>query len=100
MNDISKNEILNAIQVFSNSMDQRFNSLESKVGSLESKVDSLESKVDSLDSRVDSLDSRVDSLESQMVTKDYLDRKLWSLKSDMHIMMKDEIHKHEVRMHH
>lgn len=38
-------------------------------------------------------------IESKMVTKDYLDRKLWNLKGDLIVMIKREVESHELDFH-
>jgi len=68
-NEISNNEILEAIHSFSTEVDKRFNNLEKDVNSLTKDVNYL---------------------KSQMVTKDYLDDKLIDLKGDLVVLMRKE----------
>ena len=103
-NDVSNQEIFHAIQKISEDV----GSLKSDVGSLKTDVGSLKSELGSMsfdlgslkesqatlieavqefssdtDARFRLMDSRLTRVESRMVTKDYLDAKLASLKSDL-----------------
>lgn len=69
--DITNKEILEALNVFAEHVDSEFGSM----------------------------NSRLTRVESQMVTKDYLDRKLWDLQGDMASMTRREIERHETRFH-
>jgi len=69
-------ELHEAVSAFASNVDERFERLESRMGSMESKMGSME--------------SRVDSIESKMVTKDYLDEKLFDLRGDMTTIVKKE----------
>ena len=62
MEDTAKFEILEAIHAFAEVVGRRF---------------------ESIDTRLESMDSRLTKVESQMVTKDYLDKKLGVLKGDL-----------------
>lgn len=77
-NDITNKEILEAITVFAEATDQRFTKIESEIGSM---------------------NQRLTHVESEMVTKDYLDRKLWDLQGDMVAMTRREIERREARFH-
>lgn len=67
--DINQNEILEAINEFSNRVDERF-----------AKIDGQFSKVD----------GRLTKIESTMVTKDYLDEKLADLRGDLVVLVRKE----------
>lgn len=67
--------MLGAMHAFAEATDQRFDRLETR------------------------MDERFIKVESQMVTKDYLDEKLWDLRGDMVAMMNRGIEKHEHRLH-
>lgn len=71
MKDVSNHEILEAIQTFAGDVDARFGFVE----------------------------KRLTRLEALMVTKDYLDEKLWDLRGDMVAMMRREIRSHEAQFH-
>ena len=60
--DISKNEILGAINEFSSRVDER----------------------------LDKLEGKVDKIEATMVTKDYLDEKMADLRGDLVVLMRKE----------
>ncbi|MDD5032408.1 MAG: hypothetical protein PHR36_05240 [Patescibacteria group bacterium] len=82
-NNVSKNEILEAINDFSSRVDERFDKLEGK-------VDKLEGKVDKLEGKVDGFEGRVGKIEATMVTKDYLDEKMADLRGDLVVLMRKE----------
>jgi len=67
--ETSKNEILEAINEFSNRVDDKF---------------------DKVDERFDKLEGRVGKIEATMVTKDYLDDKLADLRGDLVVLMRKE----------
>ena len=68
--ETSKNEILEAINEFSNRVDDKF---------------------DKVDERFDKLEGRVGKIEATMVTKDYLDDKLVDLRGDLVVLMRKEV---------
>lgn len=70
-NDITNREILEALNVFSTHVDSELHSIRADMS----------------------------LMKSQMVTKDYLDRKLWDLQGDMVSMTRREIERHEARFH-
>lgn len=84
--------ILEAINVFSSHVDSEFNTVRSEINSTKSEAGSMKSEIKSINTRL----TRV---ESEMVTKDYLDRKLWDLQGDMVAMTRREIARHEERFH-
>lgn len=57
--------------------------------------DSTDARFDRLEGRFDHLEGRVTRIESGMVTKDYLDEKLFDLRGDAVAM----IRRHEQRLH-
>jgi hypothetical protein len=61
-NDVSNHEILEALNAFASSVDNRF---------------------DCLETRMDKIELRLTKVETTMVTKGYLDDKLADLKSDL-----------------
>ena len=67
--ETSKNEILEAINEFSNRVDDKF---------------------DKVDERFDKLEGRVGKIEATMVTKDYLDDKLADLRGDLVVLTRKE----------
>jgi hypothetical protein len=68
-NTVTTNELLEAINQFSGHMDVRLDGVEKRLGRME---------------------SRMDEAEATMVTKDYLDDKLYSLKGDLITIAKRE----------
>jgi hypothetical protein len=64
---ISKNEILEAIEMFSNSVSEKF---------------------EKIDQRFEIMDKRLNKIESNMVTKEYLDQKIDETKADIEKMIR------------
>ncbi|MFA6534120.1 MAG: hypothetical protein WCT37_03025 [Patescibacteria group bacterium] len=94
---VTTNEILEAVNEFSNKMDNELGAiksdigtLKSDVGTLKSDVGTLKSDVGTLKSDVNTLKSDVDHIKAKMVTKDYLDDKLANLKGELVIAIKSE----------
>lgn len=84
MEDEAKFEILEAIADFSESVDHRFDAVESRLTNVESRLTNVESNLTGVK-------AGIGSLKSQMVTKDYLDRKLYEVRGDMVAMVRCEI---------
>jgi len=74
--EITHQDILEAVNKFATSVDKRF--------------DGVDKRFDGVDKRFDGLESRVTKIEATMVTKDYLDDKLGDLKGDIVILMRKE----------
>ena len=68
-NEATTNEILEAVNVLSDHIDQRFNGV---------------------DQRFDRLEARTTHIEATMVTKDYHDEKLADLRGDLVVLMRKE----------
>jgi len=90
MEDSAKLEILEAIHAFADQVDRRFERLETDVSSLKTDVSSLKTDVSSLKTDVSSLKTDVSYLKSQMVTKDYLDRKVADLRGELVLLTRKE----------
>lgn len=60
------------------------------VDALAERVDNIETKVDHLETKVDNLDKKVDGLSVKMVSKEYLDDKLFNFRGDLVVMMRKE----------
>ena len=83
MREKEKNEILEAIHLFSDNVDRRFESLESDVRVLKTDVGALKTDVAVLKTDVAALKTDVGFLKTAMVTKDYLDDKLAQFKEGL-----------------
>ncbi|MBP6944675.1 hypothetical protein KBD61_02660 [Patescibacteria group bacterium] len=109
--DEGQTEILEAIQVFSTDVDERFDTLETRVGGIESNVSAIKTEItgvkgeitglkdqmsgmkDQISSlkketvgikgKINDIESRLISMEGTMVTKEYLDSKLFTLCDDL-----------------
>ena len=83
MSEPTNKEILGAINKFADKTEKRFGGLEDRMGKLEEDVGELKSDVGELK-------SDVGELKSEMVTKDYLDEKLFDLRGDIISVVKKE----------
>lgn len=75
-NDVSNQEILEAMNAFASHMDSRMDNMATK-------QEFLQSDVSDLRSEVSDLKSEFSKLKTTVVTKGYLDDKLADLKSDL-----------------
>ncbi len=97
MREVSTNEILDALNGFSAEMDQRFEKIDVRFEKIDQRFDQVDARFEKIDQRLDKVDARFDRIEavmvtkddlaiaiagvrSEMVTKDYLDKKLRSLR--------------------
>ena len=62
-------------------------------------LDTLQVFSSEVDSRFAANEKRLTRLEALMVTKDYLDEKLWDLRGDLVALVRREIGRHETRFH-
>ncbi|MFH1631576.1 MAG: hypothetical protein ABIA47_00935 [bacterium] len=84
-NEQSHQEILETISIFAESVDSRF--------------DGIDTRFEGIDNRIDGIDRRLNRVEALMVTKDYLNEKLWSLRGDLVSMIRREVGKHITQFH-
>ena len=85
-NQVTTNEILEAINHFSERVDERFDRLEGR-------MDKAEGRLDRVEGKFDKIEGRLDRIEATMVTKDYLDEKLADLRGDLVVLTRKEDHK-------
>ncbi len=71
---ISKNEILEAIEIFSNAVNEKF--------------EKIDVKFEKMDHKIEKIDERLNKIQSQMLTKEYLDEKLDGSKIDLEKMIR------------
>ena len=83
-------------------LEKRFVGLEQRISALEARMDDLteaiqllaeqmevvSQRLDRLETRVSSVEARLTRVESQMVTKSYLDEKLFALRGDLVAMIR------------
>lgn len=74
--EVSNKDILTALNVFANSIEQRFVLIEQR-------LDRIEQRLDSIEARLDHMETRMNKVEATMVTKDYLDDKLGDLRGNL-----------------
>ena len=83
MQSEDKKEILQAINGFANSVEERFDRIDER-------FEGVDKRFDGMNKRFDGLEKRVTNIETAMVTKDYLDDKLSDLRGDLVVMMRKE----------
>jgi SMC interacting uncharacterized protein involved in chromosome segregation len=79
-------ELHEAMSVFAENVDERFDKVDKR-------FEKMDSRMDSMEGHMDSMEGRMDSMESKIVTKDYLDEKLFDLRGDLLTVIKKEDHK-------
>jgi len=81
MEDAAKQEILEAIGVFAESVDQRFESIDKRFESIDKRFDQIDKRFESIDRRFDLVDKRFDAT----------DRKIDNVKGDLvHLLRKED----------
>ncbi len=80
MDDGAKDEILEAISLFSTAMDEKFLHLEKRIDGLETKVEGIDGRLSTLESDMSLVKA---TIATQMVTKDYLDDKMEDLRVEL-----------------
>lgn len=71
---LTKQDLFDAFALFAEKVDKRF--------------DAIDVRFEGIDARLDTLESRLNRVEALMVTKDYLDERLWALRGDMVALMR------------
>jgi septal ring factor EnvC (AmiA/AmiB activator) len=85
--EITNQEILEAINIFSTSVEERFCSLEKDVSEIKNDISVLKNDVSDLKNQVSDIKG---TINTQMVTKDYLDNKNSDLRGDMVVLTRKE----------
>jgi len=65
--DTNKEEILEAISIFSTHMDKRFDGVENRLDGVENRLDGVENRLDGVENRLDGVKSEIKVLENKMV---------------------------------
>lgn len=89
-------EILEVIHVFSDNMDRRFEGVETRLTSVEVELTGVKNRLTNIEEDLTHVKATV---KTQMVTKDYLDEKLWDLQGAMVPTADRRVRKHEVEFH-
>ena len=79
-------DVLDTMNTFATYVEGQFTELKQDVSSLKEDVVSLKQEMASLKLKVDDIEKRLTSVEKNMITKDYLDKKLAELRSDIVLM--------------
>lgn len=101
-------DILESINDFANNVEERFNGIETDitiikndVSTLDSRMDKFESRMETFEFSMDKFDSRMEKFEDRLfnvearfpkiVTKEYLDEKIYDLRGDLiHLTRKED----------
>ncbi len=97
----NKKTTLNDVLSSVNTLSEKVNTLSKKVNTLSETVNDLaeavnifatktEERFDKLEDSLDGVEGEIGSIKSQMVTKDYLDRKMAEQRGDMMILLRKE----------
>lgn len=76
-------EILTAINNFATHVEERFESNDKRFDSIDRRFEKIDLRFDKLEKRASNLEVNVIDITANMVTKDYLDEKLSSLKGEL-----------------
>lgn len=94
--EVTNGEILSELREYKKSTDARFEYMDTR---FEEVLGAMHAFAEATDKRFTVIELEMGRINSQMVTKDYLDRKLWDLQGDMVAMTRREIERHEMRFH-
>lgn len=90
MEDIEKSEILKAINKLAADTDKRFNELESSINEFANKT---EMRFLGIETNIKEMKGEIGNLKMDMLTKDYLDERLFDLRGDIISVIKGEDNK-------
>lgn len=97
---LKKGEILQAINTFSDHVEERFGAIDKRFDQVDKRFEGVDKRFDVLESRLGAVENRLETVETglgkvgtSMVTKDYLDEKLFDFKGDMIQMIRKEDYK-------
>ena len=76
MENTDKQEILEAIAGLADHMDDRFQAVDRRFEAVDRRFEAVDRRFEVLEGRFGVLEGKVGGIGNQMVTKDYLDRKL------------------------
>ncbi len=90
-------EIIEAIQAFSTNVDGQFRDVNgqfkevrSNLRDVDTRLYDLRNRIQIVDDRLQGVDDRLHQVENTMVTKEYLDERLFDLKADLALLTKKE----------
>lgn len=84
------NEILGAVHEVLEAVGHFSDRMETRMSGVESKLSGVETRLSGVESRLGTVEKRLDSVEGDMVTKSYLDEKLFDLKGDLITLTRKE----------
>ena len=90
MEQNDKHEILEAINIFSEHVDQQFKNVDQQFKSVDQQFKSVNQQFKSVDQQFKSVDQQFKQIRSEMVTKDYLDEKLADFRGDLVVLVRKE----------
>lgn len=82
MDDTSKQEILEAINIFATHVEERFDKLENRMGTMESRMGTMESRM-----------GKIEATVTTLVTTDHFDEKMADMRGDLVVLLRKEDNK-------
>jgi hypothetical protein len=76
-------DILDVLQSFAGSVDDRFAKIDKKFEQIDKRFEQIDASFEQIDSRFVQIDKRFDRIEATMVTKEYLDDKLFEVRGEI-----------------
>ncbi len=83
LKDPSTQDVLDAINTFAENVEERFNVIDNRFNAIDGQFKDFGSRFDCIDSRFDRLETEIGKIKATMVTKDYLDTKMFQLRGDL-----------------
>ncbi|MFH0928385.1 MAG: hypothetical protein V1821_02830 [bacterium] len=91
INEEPKNsEILEAINSFASSVDERFEKIDQRFDHVENEISGMKSEIVGMKSEISGVKSEIVGIKNQMVTKDFLTDKLGQLRGDLVALVRKE----------
>jgi len=91
-------EIHANLEAFMSTMNDFASQVERRFEAIDRRFEAIDRRFELIDKRFEQIDKRFDRIESTMVTKDYLDEELASLRGDLVVVMRKEDRKLEATM--
>jgi len=83
MTDVTKNEILQALNAFSSQMDKNFVQIDKRFEKIDERFDKMDRRFDSMDQRFERVEADITGIKATMVTKEDLALATHGLRSEM-----------------
>jgi len=89
-NEPTNQDILDVLQAFAGSVDHRFESIEQRFEKIDQRFEKIDLRFNKIDQRFDKIESNVSTIKATMVTKEYLDDKMFDLRGDLVSLVRKE----------